>query len=128
MTSETNKYATLESMNKLEFEFPYNGGSTGILEIRQKDNNKADVVLKISKGQFLSNFKNEHTVNLRFDEHEALQVGYTELSDTSTDTIFLNNEEKIITELTKASTLKIEVQFFKEGNRILEFNVKNFKW
>jgi hypothetical protein len=127
MTSKPIKFARVESLNKLEFDFPYQGGATGTLTIRRK-NGKDDVMLSISKGQFLGNISNRHDVSLRFDEQKPITVSYDNPSDGDSDMIFLGNENRIINELKKASTLKIEVEFFREGNRILEFNVKGFKW
>jgi len=111
MTSKPVKFASVDSDNTLDFDFPYQGGSTGTLTIRRKDN-KNEVMLFISKGQFSGNALGNRFVRLRFDEKPAINVGFDEPSDNSSTLIFLNSEEKIINELKKASVLKVEAEFY----------------
>ena len=53
MDNKTTYYAECISTDVLQFEFPYNGGSTVTLVIRNM-NNKNEILLTIDKGQFLT--------------------------------------------------------------------------
>jgi hypothetical protein len=66
MTSGKKFYASIESNNKLEFEFPYDGGSTGKITVRNTEKSN-EVLLGISKGQFNTNLDGT-PVKVRFDE------------------------------------------------------------
>jgi hypothetical protein len=126
MTSTTDYFASVTSTNELDFEFPYNGGSTGTLTVRNVGEGN-EVVLQISKGQFMMSF-GDKSLTVRFDDKPPMTVGYNGTSDGSSDTIFLNSSQNLINNLKTAKKMLIEVEFYNEGNQILEFDVEGFKW
>ncbi|HEY1056951.1 MAG TPA: hypothetical protein VGE24_17525, partial [Emticicia sp.] len=103
-----------------------NGGSEAYLMIRKKDGS-TNIALRVSKGQFVSSIRGG-SVRLRFDKEPPITISTSESSDGSSDILFLNSESKIISKLKKSTSLIIEAEFFNEGNRIIEFTTKDFKW
>lgn len=126
MTDKTIKMASVTSTNSLDFEFPYDGGSTGDLVIRQKGKS-VDIYLQISKGQFITSVDG-NTCGIRFDDKPMMRISYSEPSDYSSDLIFLGSESKVLAGLKSAKTTKIQVEFYNDGNRVLEFNTAGLKW
>ncbi|HOY14512.1 MAG TPA: hypothetical protein PLY70_15295 [Saprospiraceae bacterium] len=124
MDGITNKYAQIQALDDLQFKFPYDGGSQAYLTIRRTKD--IDVYLSISKGQFLSGYN--HAVRLKFDEGKPITYNYQDPSDGSNETIFLNREQDIIKRLKSCSRLLIEVEFFDEGVRQLEFKTSDLNW
>lgn len=53
MRGERFDYAILDSTNKIEFDFPYNGGSTLQLVVRKKNGKVDAILLSVTKGQIL---------------------------------------------------------------------------
>lgn len=117
--------ATIKAVNIEEFGFPYNGGSTFQLTLRKQGKN-TDVYLRVSKGQFMSAYTNG--IIVRFGDNKPIKFSYNEPADGSSDLIFINNESRFINELKKSNYIKIEVTFFNEGNRILQFFTEGLNW
>lgn len=126
MTSKPVKYATIDANELLTFKFPYEGGSTATLVLRKK-NGVNDAYIKVSKGQFKSNFDGTNS-RVRFDENKASTYSMGESSDGSSDILFFNNANRLISGLKKAKTMKLEIEFYDEGIRVIEFNVTGLNW
>jgi hypothetical protein len=126
MTSKTSYFASIDSKNKLNFDFPYNGGSFGRLTIRKK-RGETNVFLQISKGQFKGTFDGG-TVRIRFDNNPPKRYSFLEASDGSSDILFLQSEREIIKRMKASNSMLIEAEFYNEGNRLLEFDIAGLRW
>lgn len=126
MTDEVTHYYLNNSLNSIRFAFPYEGGSTATFQVRVKGKKK-EIIYSISKGQFIGSSLNDGKAVLRFDDEPPMTVSMNEPSDYSSDLVFLGSEQKILSKLKTAKTLKIQTEFYQEGNRVFEFNVSDFK-
>jgi|GEM_PF-894589 len=114
--------ATVESSNTFEFGFPYSGTQNARLMVRNDEGR--DVLLLIETGQFMCTLG--CSVEVRFDDGESVRWRAIGTSDHSTTTIFLRKASKFIKALSKTRVLRIEVEFYQEGSRVLEFPVARF--
>jgi hypothetical protein len=114
------EFASLESVNTVDFDFPYSGGSKGILTLRNSPKYGKDAILRISNGQFLCNFEDCY-VNARVDDGAPVRVNANEAADGSSNVIFLPYPN-LLRDLQKAKTLRIEAEFYQEGSRVFEFH------
>lgn len=128
MTDKKSYLAYVESENSVNFDFPYDGGSTLSLCLRDDPQYGKDVYIKISKGQFNSNVISGQTIKVRFDQDEPYDVRCNGSSDYSMDVLFLDGYKKLVERLKTAKTMKISVEFFNEGTRTFTFNVENLEW
>lgn len=127
MDNSTIHYGIIKSINKVEFGFPYEGGSTlSIVLTKRKGISK--VLLQIDKGQFMSSFNYEKTIRIKFDKEKPRNYGFSNESTGDTKTIFLNNSNSIIERLKKTKNVILEVEFYSEGTNQFEFNVEGLKW
>jgi hypothetical protein len=126
MTSETNYYAFITANEKLQFEFPYNGGSTATFSIT---NYKKTIIafLQVDKGQFVCN-TNDCTVDVRFDSNPAMELKASAPDDGSTTSISLETDKKFLSQLKKAKTMIIRASFYQSGLQTMEFNVTGLQW
>lgn len=127
MSGKTNYFAFSTSTNKLEFEFPYQGGSTFTLVIRNMGQGN-NVMLGVSKGQFMGSIMGSQYLRVKFDDEQPVNYPYNSPQDASSTSIFLTNEATFISKLKKAKKLMIEAPFFNAGRQIIYFNVDGFKW
>lgn len=127
MTNKDQFWTTTTSTNTIDFDFPYQGGSTFDLTVRNLGK-KNEVTLSVSKGQFLTSFGFSKACMVKFDDETGTRFSYGSASDGSSDIIFFSNASKFISRLKKAKKLKIEAPFFNEGNKIIEFDVAGLKW
>lgn len=126
MTSKKILFASVNANDELQFEFPYDGGSIATFTIRKK-NGSTDIYLHVSKGQFNNTFEGGQ-VKMRFDSNPAKRYSFSGASDGSSDIIFINSAKEIINKLKNSSKMLIEVEFYNEGNRQIEFDVGQLKW
>lgn len=127
MTSKVSYFAKAQSTNKVHFEFPYNGGSTFFLTVRKKDGG-TDVILSISKGQFVGTLSDDSYVRVKFDEEEPVRYSFNGSSSGSSDLIFLENEKRFISKLKKSKKLMIDAEFYQAGRQVAEFDTEGFVW
>ncbi|HEX5411044.1 MAG TPA: zinc ribbon domain-containing protein [Terriglobia bacterium] len=120
----TTQYASLESVNEVNFEFPYNGGSKAVLSLRNSPKYGRDAILEISKGQFLCNL-DDCPVNVRVDQGHPVALQGREAADGSSNVIFLPYST-VLRDVRRAKVLRFEANFFQEGSRVLEFHPQGF--
>lgn len=127
MTSKTNKWATVDADELLQFASPYDGGVTASLVIRKKDG--LDIMFRISKGQIITSVDDsENRCRIKFDDESPKSYGFTTAADYSSDVIFFTSTSTLLKKIKKAKKMIVEVQFYQEGNRQIEFNVEGLKW
>lgn len=127
MRNQTITYASLVSDTILNFDFPYNGGTTFTLTLR-KTGDETDVMLIASKGQFTCFDSSEGRVQMKFDEGEVFHYSCGRSADGSSNVLFLGPEDMILRQLKASRHLTIEAQFYQEGNRQIEFTTEGLKW
>lgn len=126
MTNSKSYFATILSDNGEVFTFPYEeeGGSHLMITIRQAKRSGTDVILGISKGQF-----NGQYVSVKFDDNAAKKYKAYSADDGSLDVLFIDNAKDFIAKAKTAKTIKIEAEFYQEGNRVFIFTAdKPLKW
>lgn len=126
MTEVTNYFATCQSTNEVEFDFPYGGGSHLSIVVRNMGK-KNDVLFSISSGQFNSGIDGQK-ITLRIDGGEPFKVNCNSANDGSMDVLFASNASKIIEKIKAAKTLKVQAEFFQEGNKTFDFDVEGLQW
>lgn len=118
-------FAKCRSNNSINFDFPYDGGSYLDITIR-KMNGVNEVILSITKGQFMSPYNS--TVKMKFDDGPVKSYSFNDAADGSSDYIFLNGAKGIIQNLKKAKRIKVEPDFYQEGQTVFNFDVEGLKW
>lgn len=126
MSNEISYFAYVESTNKIEFEFPYQGGSTFTLAIRNiKGAN--DAILVVSKGHFMHNLMGNEYLRVKFDAEETFNLPFASSNDGKANRIFLETN-LLLDKLKKSKKLMIEAPFFNAGRKIIKFDIEGLKW
>jgi hypothetical protein len=126
LRGKTVYFASAESANSVDFDFPYNGGSTLSMTVRRHPKYGEDVYFRISKGQFTCGIETcEGTINYG-DGPQSISLG--EPDDHSSDTLFATNGSSVIEHLKKAKRVIVELPFYQEGNRQFTFETKGLNW
>jgi hypothetical protein len=119
--------AAVNSLNEVNFDFPYGGDQRGTLTVRVHPKFGKDVILAIDKGQFLCGFDG-CSVAVRFDEGKAQTFSAVGPGDHSTAALFFRGYERFVASTKKAKRVYIEAQFYQQGSRVFEFDVSDFNW
>jgi hypothetical protein len=127
MTFGTVRYAVVNSLNEVQFGFPYQGAQRASLRLRKHPRFGKDVIVTVERGQFLCHLDN-CSVLVRYDEGMAWEYRATELEDRSTTALFIQGYADVVASLKKSKTVRIEAKFYQEGPRTFEFDVRNLEW
>lgn len=126
MTSKKAYFAFCKSDNILNFDFPYNGGSTFFLNVRN-DKGKTDVYVTVSQGQFLTSFDGK-SMRVKFDDEAPVNYSYVGAADGSADVIFISSAKKFLNKLKSSKKVSMEPEFYQSGRQIVKFSVENLEW
>lgn len=126
MTEKEIRYAFLDANNEFEFGFPYEGGSKLKIMLRRTGGTKNEVMLQISKGQFMGNYNSD--VKVKFDAGPLKTFSFSEPGDATSNIIFLNSEQSFISQLKKSKHVKIQAPYYQEGQKVAEFDTEGLEW
>ncbi|MNP80502.1 hypothetical protein D3C76_1786200 [compost metagenome] len=65
---------------------------------------------------------------MRFGNGKPKQFSAGEPSDNDSTAVFIRGYNSFVSELRKVDKIYIEAQFYKEGNRTMEFAVDGLDW
>ena len=66
---------------------------------------------------------------MKFDYNAAKEYKTSSADDCSLDVLFIDNAKYFIAKAKTAKTIKIEAEFYQEGNRVFTFTAdKPLKW
>jgi hypothetical protein len=114
-------FSAVDANQKLSFSFPYNWWSKATFIIRNYKG-EDEVLLRVDKGQFKKNSKNNQ-VRIKFDESESELYNITFPLDGSVDTIFIGDVSRIKKMINESSTALIQAEFYQDWLHVMEFNV-----
>lgn len=126
MRNTTTVFAETESTNSVEFGFPYGKGSKLILVLRKKDDDDADVILIITRGQFLCH--QDCSVSAKFDNGEVLELSVSKSNNGSSASLFIDDAEKFIELVKSSKKVIIEAQFYQQPATQFTFDLRGLKW
>jgi hypothetical protein len=127
MEGTTIYFASCISTNKIDFAFPYDGGSYFTLWIRKSAIGN-EIILQVSKGQFIGSFMSSGSIKAKFDDTKPVSFAYNSTNDGSMNQIFIENSNRFLKRLKKSKKIMIEALFFNEGTKVIEFNVEGLVW
>ncbi len=126
LTSNPIYHAVTESINQVNFGFPYEGIQRAQLNLRNHPQHGKDVILKVEKGQMLVRSYEDTTVEVVFDEEPPISFLVVGPNDHGTTSLFIRDCQTFTEKLMKSKKVKISVTFYKEGNVVFDFNVAGF--
>lgn len=119
-------YAEVDANEKVYMEFPYNGGSTGTLLIRNK-NGKKEAMFLIDKGQIDTDYDGTY-IRVKFDDQAPQKWSMSGSADNSSDILFFENATSLIKKVKESKKVVLEVPFFQNGNQQFVFNTENLNF
>lgn len=126
LTSKPTHFAVVQSINQVNFDFPYKGLQRGELVLRDHPQHGQDLILQVQKGQMLVRSYEETTVNVVFDEDSPVSYSVIGPSDHGTTSLFFRDYSGFVRRMMKAKKVKISVPFYQQGNVVFEFIVSDF--
>ncbi len=127
MRGTVTRHAQIVSENKLDFAFPYNGGSKGGIDVRQRSQDGLQVLLSVTKGQFTCSAMGGR-IAAKFDNGPVQNFSCEGASDGTTHIVFVGSPQKFVAALKRSKTLILEAEFFQAGRKQLTFDVQGLNW
>lgn len=129
MRDITTEVISTESNNKVEFDFPYNGGSSLNLTIRKQNNKLNGIILIISKGQFVCGLYSCKG-SVRFDKvgkkGKVEEITLEKSKNGKPNLLFITYEEWFMKKMLNSDSLIIELPFYNHGRRQFTLDITNF--
>lgn len=119
------KTARLQSANTVTFGSPYGGPQRAVLVLRAHPRYGRDVYVDLDRSQFLCRIDG-CSVLVRFDDAAPVRYSATEPADHSSNTLFIRGYDRFVAAMMKAKRVRIEAAFYREGNRLLEFDLAGY--
>ena len=126
LTSKPTYVAYVNSINQINFDFPYHGAQRGTLMLRTHPQHGKDLILRVEKGQMLVRSYEDTTVKVVFDKGSPVSYRVTGPADHSTTSLFFRDYQGFVGRILKAKKVKISVPFYQQGEVVFEFNVSDF--
>jgi hypothetical protein len=123
MSGDTLFFASNVAREKVQLPFPYDGGSTVYLTIR---NTKGEYYeyLYVMHGTFRTEFEDDQYWRVKFDDEEPSTFRTSEpAGNDDHQMVFLEPEVKFIEKIKKSEMLLVEAHFRLAGKKIVEFNI-----
>lgn len=128
MRGTSESYAQLKSEETISLDFPYRGGSS--LAVLLRDSQRyggLNVILKLSKGQ-LSCAYGGCRVSAKFDSGKITSFRASRASGGNSDTIFIDDAKGFLKRLRTSNHVIIEVPVWKYGDAQFTFQPKGLTW
>lgn len=121
-------HACTESRDQVHLGWPY-GSQRVRLCVRQHPRFGQDVIVRLNdEGQFLCSSYDGCTVRVRFDQGEVSGFSASGPSDNSTNSIFIQNDERFLRSLKSASRVIVEAEFYQAGSQQMTFETAGLEW
>ena len=115
------KIAQVESLNTINFSFPYQGAQHASFKLQKGGRGGPSAWLQLEHANFISSAP----IYARFDGGEPQRFSVAQTSDYKTDRVGFDGEgyNRFMKQLRRARKLRIEATFYQQGTRVFEFEV-----
>lgn len=120
--------ASTKSINTVQLNFPYQGGTYGEILIRSHPRWGKDVIFIIDKGQFVCSAGSGCNVAIKIDDKPPFQVSASLPEDYSSTTLFLGNSASLIKKIKSGKKMVVAANLYKEGQPAFEFDIAGLEW
>ena len=128
MRSETTFFAETTSLNFIDLDFPYQGGSYLSLVIRKVENSSDEVMFIINKGQLWCEYNN-CKIAVKFDDKPVEEFFISEASAGSSETMFLESkEQEFVSKLKESKNTIIEIGIYNSSRQQFKFDTSDLIW
>lgn len=132
MRGTKTKFASISSDNRVQFDFPYNGGSYLDITLRKRATEPTEIMFTINDGQYsCDTISDSCFASVKFDDGDIHNVELSSTTDYSGDVLFISNDydvDTFIKLLKKSKKLIIELPFYQEGKKQFSFTVSGINW
>ncbi len=131
MRGKTRYLASLTSTNEIQLDFPYNGGSSMQLVLRDDPEYGKDVMLMISKGQLPCYTYDGCSFKVKFDDGPVRDISAAGAESGSSEVLFVQGaggRKRLMEGLRSAKRMIVEVTVYDAGRQQFVFEPAGLNW
>jgi hypothetical protein len=121
------RYARVDSLNDLNFGFPYQGAQHATLTLRIHPRFGKSAMLSIERGQFLCGIE-DCSITVRFDAGKPQRFSVGEPSDHSSTVLFITSYDGFLASVRKSKKIYVAAEFYQQGSPVMEFDTSKLNW
>ena len=114
------------SDNEVNFGSPYEGAQSATLRLRVHPRWGKAAYVQIQRGQLICNPYDDCHVLVRFDDGVSQRFSTSQPADHSTETMFINNYNRFVSQLRSAKVVRVSLSIYQEGEQTFTFDVRGF--
>jgi len=114
------------SNHSFPLDFPHRGMHYAYIVVRKHPRYGTDAMITVDDGQLHCQYRNCRIL-VRFDQGKPTSFSVSGAADNSSDTWFIDNTSRFISQLSSAKNVIVELQFYRQGIRELKFETTGFK-
>lgn len=119
------EYAHLLSSNRIQLKYPYSAEQQGYLSVMKTASSDIVISTGVLSGQ-LSCLNVPCQVSASFDDAPAQRFAVSFPKDGAQDTVLISEPELFIEQLKHSKRLQLELEFYQDGPKQLEFALLDF--
>ena len=123
MTGTVSKWATKQSVNTVNFGFPYNGEQHGTVMVDMDDSSDTTMLFYVKKGQIVCNGLDKFGTCLVFVKFDDSKADFVTAHTSGDDSTTIGFDTAFLRRLRRSKKLLIQVEVFHEGAPIFTFDV-----
>lgn len=126
MTDKKVKFTSIQSLNSINFDFPYQkpGGSKLSITFR-RNGQDLDAILIVEKGQ-LQCSRLSCTFDLRAGDGPVTKWNGVQSTTRESNIMFVSNAKKFEEEIKNGGRFRLGLEFFKSGVQVFEFDTSGY--
>ena len=118
--------ATLNSTNQIELPYPYGGGSTVTLAVRNRDG-ATTAFLSVSKGLLAPSYQGG-TALIRFNGSRPVTYTLSAAANGRGNLLFVDDSPQLIRQLRTANTMTVQLNVTGQKLNEIRFNIAGLRW
>ncbi len=127
MRGTTKKSALLLSENSVSPGSYYSGNTNLVMAIREEQKRLTLYVSANPRGQLWCEYNN-CTVAIKFDDEKPVNWSMSKAAAGHSDTLFFNNETRLLAKLKSSKKAIVEVTFYDKGTYQFNFKTAGLSW
>lgn len=118
--------ATLDAVDLLQLPYPYAGGSTVTLTIRNR-NGSTNAYLSVSKGLLAPSFQGGKAL-IRFDAGKPVTFALSAAANGRGNLIFFDDTEQLIRKVRASQKMTVQLKILGQNLNEVSFNSASLRW
>ncbi|WP_141919077.1 hypothetical protein [Zymomonas mobilis] len=127
MRGTISHFASITSINNVDFSFPY-GTSYAHIMIRRRPQDGLNILFSVDSGQILCNSFSRTFFSVKFDNKPIQKFSCSSSADGESNVSFIESANSFLKQIKNSKKMIIEAPFYESGNQQFTFETAGLKF